>query len=130
MKFFIKTTTWEEDNESPYPDAFKEQYIKVDCIRKEYYDNAYKGDDSEWKERGKNHRTNGEWMERDFDSMGWFVEINSLEELMKIIQITGQNIIISPQRWEAKDKTIPEIEIYNDFREQEEYEMTIEEQEK
>jgi len=117
MKFFIRRTTWLEDDESPYPGAFKEQFVYVDCVRKEYYDNAYIRDDSGWKETGENYRINGLWMEKDIKRMGWFIEVNSIEDLMKIIETSKNNIIISPKSQGAKDETIPEIEIYDDFRE-------------
>ena len=44
----------------------------------------------------------------------WSVEIDSLDELMKLVQEEGPVIIHPPGVY---DKEIPEIEIYDDYRE-------------
>lgn len=74
------------------------------------------------------HRTSGYYQENppcegakleatrktDYDRNKWSVEIDSLDELMKLVKKEGAIIIHPPG---AYQKEIPEIEIYDDFRE-------------
>ena len=49
-----------------------------------------------------------------FNGEDWFVEINSLEELLELIEEQDEDIIIKPKRSGYPFQT---IEIYDDYRE-------------
>lgn len=67
-----------------------------------------------WRSKGKNHTTkeNG-WVTRQVEDIERLtIEINSLEDLMKIVNEFGQCVVSPPD-----DIRAPSIEIYDDYRE-------------
>lgn len=68
---------------------------------------AYYGENTDWwYSNGRNHRVENGHIKRDFDDEAWYVEISSLDELMKFIDKYGCIVV-----------SLSSIEIYDDYRE-------------
>lgn len=67
----------------------------------------------DWYKKGKNHRVEQGHIVREFDDRAWFVEINSLDELLAFKEKYGQ-LIVGDYLF---NHTIPSIEIYDGYRE-------------
>ena len=114
MKYQVRRTNSYEGQ--PCPEAYEDAYIRFDVRTAD--DPAkiprHRNQPTDWwYSEGRNHRVEHGRIVRDFDARGWFVDINSLEELMAFYQRHGR-IIIFPS-WD--NYTIPCIEIYDDYRE-------------
>jgi hypothetical protein len=68
-----------------------------------------------WYAEGINHRVEGGRIKRDFpdDAEGWFVEIETLDDLMRLVDRNGS--IIVNRAWD--NDSVRTIEIYDDYRE-------------
>ena len=51
---------------------------------------------------------------KPFDTEGWFIEINTLEELIKFFNYCNNDLIITQSMYNHK---LLELEIYDDYRE-------------
>lgn len=118
MKFKVRRTSlW--DNEKPCKEAFQETYsrIEVRTLRSfEEFDEKFGEREGSWLLKGINHCINEMgYIQREFPDgeVGWFVEINTLEELLNFREKYG-NIVIT-KAWE--NPSILELEIYDDYRE-------------
>ena len=112
MKFRVERTRMSDDK--PCDGAYESDYIRVDewevddpfKLKSSYYCYGEK-----WYKQGKNHRVEDGHIKRDLDDHGWFIDIESLEELVKLMERVGENIII------MNDEGILAIEIYDNYRE-------------
>jgi hypothetical protein len=65
-----------------------------------------------WRSKGINHRVDSRgYIQREDEREGFLIEIKSLEELLELIAEVDCPVVIS------KDNPMPEIEIYDDYRE-------------
>jgi hypothetical protein len=115
MKFRVsRTSIWSEA--FPCEEAKKEPYIRIDRRTSDAPEKipAFAGKDPEWwYSEGRNHRVVNGMIEREFDTEGWFIEINTLEELMAFEGKYGK-VIVS----RAPDAdNMNTIEIYDGWRE-------------
>jgi len=113
MKFEITRTTYSFDAEAPpHPKAFLEEVIVEEkLIFYQQLPQSIKDEQQEWfKEGGFNHRSleNGVFA-RDNRAKRWFIEINSLDELIAIAKEEDpeRGIIFNGET----------IEIYDSYRE-------------
>jgi hypothetical protein len=53
----------------------------------------------------------------DNDEQEWIIEINSLEELLKLAQELDKQIIITPKKYKNIGNELPFLEIYDAWRE-------------
>ena len=119
MKFKITKTTLWNDEEVPCEKAIKEKYAEIEVRTLhtfEEFDKKFGKSEDEWLSKGINHCVNKKgYIQREIPNgcEGWFIEINSLEELMEFNKRYG-NIIIQ-KCWD--NPNITEIEIYNGYRE-------------
>lgn len=109
-----RISSYGDDEVAPCEEAYKKEYIRKD-VRTfgsfEQFDNKFRVN---FKDSGKNHRINEEgFIEREFDEEGWFVEVDSLEELMEFKDKYGTLVLID-SLWNYE---IPMIEIYDGWRE-------------
>lgn len=120
MKFYVSKTSSYENELQPCEDAFREDYIRIDTrsVDTPVKIPFYKGDEQkanfDWYSNGNNHRVENGNLKRDFIDTGWFIEINSLEELINFKTKIKEKIIISNL---YNNESIPEIEIYDSWRE-------------
>lgn len=113
MELMVSRTSTDSDNK-PCDEAYQKQYVYIDRRRwktpEEITDEITK---REWFNEGRNHRIEDNNIMRDFDRVGWFVNIDSLDDLMKFIAKYG-NIVIETS---YRNHNILAIEIYDDYRE-------------
>ena len=112
MKFKVeRTSMWNE--QKPCEEAYKGQitYVQELCFKTfEEFKDKYKED---FLSRGTNHRITKHGIARDFNPKDcWYIDINSLEELLKFEEKYGEIIIGT-----TCDGEIPIIEIYDTYRE-------------
>lgn len=121
MEFKIsRTSIW--GDKKPCKEAYKKEYIREDergfASPEEFKEKL----DEDWFSKGFNHRIitntkdnydNDTHIIRDFKAEGWFIKINTIEELLKLEEKYGDLIITTLYN----NKNIKEIEIYDDYRE-------------
>lgn len=117
MKYQITTSSsWGDEDESPWKTAKKEPFPRYDtrtCTEEYYNEHLTRHDGKKWREVGTDHTVlpDGNIRRTMEDENVWVVEINTLEELMKLQEECGHSIIISSRN------PIPSIEIYDGYRE-------------
>jgi len=109
MEFLCtRTSEWYE---KPCEEAYEKEFFRVDVryATKPEDIPCYKNNPSKWYEEGENHRVEGGKIKRDLKNRGWFIAVESLEELVTFIKKHGR-VIVS-----VEDNST--IEIYDDYRE-------------
>lgn len=112
MKFLVtRTSDWLG---KPCEEAYKAEYARLDIRRfktPEEYNRKFK---DKWEERGNNHRINERGLiQREFTDNDWFIDINTLDELLKFKDKYG-SIVIEDS---FENKSITSLEIYDSHRE-------------
>lgn len=111
MKFYVsRTSMWDG---KPCEEAFQEKYVRVD---KRTVNNPKKlkcSDSETWYMEGTNHRVVNGRIARDFEATGWFINIDSLADLMKFIKKYGDIAITTF----VYNDAYYNLEIYDDWRE-------------
>lgn len=112
MKFKIsRTSTY---CNQPCIEAVKEKCISIDERTVNSPDKLnFKYDRENWFTEGTNHRIEDGHIKRDIEDEDWFIEVNTLEDLIEFQEKYGD--IIIQKSWD--NDTIKEIEIYDDYRE-------------
>jgi hypothetical protein len=100
------------DNSKPCEEAFERKFTEID---ERFVDDptkipAYSGTSEWWTEHGSNHRIEKGHIKRDFEKMGWFVEIKDSNDILAFQKKYG-SIIIQPA---PENPAITEI-IINDI---------------
>lgn len=114
MKFLISRTS-EWGDKQPYKNAYLETFARIDeRVVDDPSKLNYKPDRENWYSNGSNHRVENGHIKRDFVSEGWFINLNSLEELLEFKKEVGEDIVIQDS-W--MNDGILEIEIYDTYRE-------------
>ena len=117
MKFIIDRSSlgWWLAKKAPYDGAIMETCIRVDERTTDAPEKvpSHNGETEWWYEKGRNHRVEDGHIKRDFDAQAWFIEINSLEELLALIANEGDIVV----GYSNMNSDIPYIEIYDDYRE-------------
>jgi hypothetical protein len=120
LKFIVTRTSVCGDCTPPCDGAVLEDcaYVDVrtvDCPTKIL---AYQGNPEkakyEWYKKGKNHRVENGFIKRDLDDKAWFIEINSLEEMVELMKRVENPIILQSS---YKNDNFLELEIYDYYRE-------------
>lgn len=113
MKFYISRTSSGDDK--PHERAYRDKYIRIDTRTVDDPSKLnHPSDKTNWYKQGKNHRVIDGYIKRDFDDEGWFIDIETLDELIKFENETKSNLIIGKCFWNTE---INSIEIYDDWRE-------------
>lgn len=116
MKFLVTRTSGFgfREKDKPCKNAIKKYYTVVD---ERTIDNPMKNPfiGESWYKNGTRHRVENGHIKRNLRKKGWFIEINSLEELIEFQKEYGR-IIIEETYLPALDGTL-KIEIYDDYRE-------------
>jgi hypothetical protein len=114
MKFRITRTSGScVDEAKPYKKAVKGTYLYTHTrtVSEEEFNRKFADREGLWRSKGINHRVDSRgYIQREDERDGFLIEINSLEELVAFIDEVGEIII-------SKDNPMPEIEIYDDYRE-------------
>lgn len=117
MKFRIDRTSGYEENEAPCDGAFQDTYARVDirtvCDPAKIYRRETQNTDW-WYKEGLNHRVLNGNIARDYPGeVGWFMNIDSLEDLLRFADKYGELIIGRSYG----DPNLCSIEIYDTYRE-------------
>jgi hypothetical protein len=112
MKFMVsRTSNWDLE-EQPCEEAVKETYTSTDTRIVDDPSKLNYGSD-EWYTKGTNHRVENGMIKRDFpDFEAWFIEIDSLDELLQFFR-KYERLVIQ----EHYGSDFIKIEIYDDYRE-------------
>ena len=115
-KFRIKRTTLWDDEVCPIEGAVREKCDSIErrtCTEAEF-DRKFSAREGLWRSKGVNHSTyqDGKYIQRIHPdaAVKWFIEISSLDDLRKLEEAGGSELIIS-----FDDQ--PKIEIYDGYRE-------------
>jgi len=119
MKFKITRTSILGNDRKPCKEAIKERYTRIE-VRTfesfEEFDKKFGEIEGNWLSKGINHSVNQQgYIQREFpnDAVGWFVEINTLDELLKFQEKYGD--VILTRDW--NNPQVFKLEIYDDYRE-------------
>lgn len=111
---FIVTRTSIYGNKRPCKEAKRAPYTRID--ERTFNDPAkidWVGGLEEWYGNGTNHRVTNGHIQRDFEDSAWFVEFESLDDLMAFVNRYGAVVI---GEWYS-NHDIRYIEIYDGYRE-------------
>ena len=115
MKFILTRTSAVLDDitEKPCEGATFEPYTRID---ERTVDDPMKNKHigKSWYQQGKNHRVENGHIKRDFDGMAWFMEINSVDDLVAFAKKHGDIVVTTGK---SVNPAIPRIEIYDHWRE-------------
>ena len=117
MEFLLTSTIGGVENQ--IPNAIIKKYKKVDVryfSSFEEFDKLLSRMEGNWLSKGVNHKTSKGRIQREFPNgaEGYFIEINSIEELLEFHKKVGSELIITSA---TNNESIPAIEIYNYYRE-------------
>ena len=110
-----RTSGHYSDEASPVKGAVREKYTRIDertCNDPKKIP-AHRGGDGDWYERGTNHRVEKGRIRRDFEAEAWFLDVDSLDALLKLADKNGEVIV----GWCSNNSSIRQLEIYDDYRE-------------
>jgi len=115
MKFIIsRTSEWGDD--SPHNNAKKEfvEHWRTRTCSEDEFNKIFSSREGLWRNKGKDHTVTekGYIKRRESDVEVWIIEINTLEELIKLS--SENQIIVGPI---SEMHNLPTIEIYDDYRE-------------
>ena len=94
MEFLIHRTSDYKEKQSPCEKAILKDFVCTQKSRKSYYDKKPEKL-SEWLSEGCNHRGDGEFLKREMPAVGWFITLNTLEELLELRKQCGSRLIIN-----------------------------------
>ena len=116
MEFIVRRASEWDDEKSPCEEARRDSIVCVETRTihtPEEFDVRFANREGKWLSVGANHRVdkNG-WITRDNGMIDvWFVEINTLDELMKFCEKYGDIVITNSIR----NETYKKILIYDDY---------------
>jgi hypothetical protein len=115
MRFEVsRTSIWQE--EKPCPEARRVKGVRIDLRTADDPSKipAYEGKSTAWwYGKGRNHRVENGYIQRDFPTKYWVVDFETLEELMAFYKKYCP-LILHPS---FDDESMPCLEIYDDYRE-------------
>lgn len=117
MKFLVRRTSDYSNKPCDEAEFGKYDIIDIRTLNSpEEYDRILSKNNGTWYSKGENHCINDDgYIQRTFTGAGngWFITINTLEELLEFKNKYG-NIIIGEC---SSNRCIQGIEIYDDYRE-------------
>lgn len=110
MEFMVRRTS--EHDSKPCKEAYQKSYTRIDeRTVNDPMKNPHIG--AEWYTKGSNHRVERGHIKRDFEATGWFIQFDTLDDLMKFGEKYG-SLVIEPC-WD--NPSITQVEIYDYYRE-------------
>lgn len=91
-------------------------YIEVRSLTEEEFNEKFSHLEGLWRSKGINHKSGDGMIERTFPNkkVGWFLEIDTLQELIGFMKKVDEDIVIHKNDW---NHDILELEIYDTWRE-------------
>lgn len=113
MEFEV-TRTSSRSNVQPCKGAVQKDCIRTDVRTFKSPEDFQKRLNQDWFADGDNHRKlKGGGIARDLPTKAWFIEVNSLDDLMQMYHKLGDLVI--RESWRRTGEAC--IEIYDDYRE-------------
>ena len=117
MEFLLTSTSGEVEKQ--IPNTTIKKYTKREvrtCSTFEEFDKRFSRREGTWLSKGVNHKISKGRIQREFPNVaeGYFIEINSIEELLELQKEVRSELIITSA---ADNESILAIEIYNNYRE-------------
>ena len=113
MRFMI-TRTSENRHRCPHPSARKEKFIRID--ERTVDDPSMLPALVDWYSSGTNHRVEDGHIKRDFEDEGWFIDVSTLEDLLRLVDEMGSPVMVDCD-CDWNNPTIWSLEIYDGYRE-------------
>lgn len=115
MKFLLTRTSTGVEESKPHEKAYLDTYIRVDTRSVDDPSKCHYDFDREtWYTEGTNHRVENGFIMRDIKECAWYINFNTLEELIELKKEVGTELILSDSIYE---ENVFSIEIYDDYRE-------------
>ena len=117
MEFLLTSTSGRVETRIPNTVIKKYKKVEVRYISSfEKFDELFSRTEGSWLSKGVNHKKSKGRIQREFPNgaEGYFIEINSIEELLEFHRKVGCELIITSA---TNNESIPAIEIYNYYRE-------------
>lgn len=118
MKFKVERTSLHGKCEKPCEGVKLENYDYIErrTYTEKEFNRKFAQSEGLWRNKGINHTNYERGIKRTFTNAknGWFIELNTLEELISFIEKVGEEVIIQKCCYNTE---IFEIEIYDDCRE-------------
>ena len=117
MEFLLTSTSGEVEKQ--IPNTTIKKYTKREvrmCSTFEEFDKRFSRSEGNWLSKGVNHKASKGQIQREFPNgaEGYFIEINSIDELLELQKEVKSELIITSA---TDNESIPAIEIYNYYRE-------------
>ena len=116
MEFLVRRTS-SRNGTRPCAGAYRRRFVRIDERTTDDPGKvpAHRGSVEWWYREGVRHRVENGRIRRDFTEAGWFVRIGDLQDLLKLCDAAG-DIIVRLSPLPGAPGAIPEIEIYDEFR--------------
>ena len=117
MEFLLTATSGPVDRYSDKVTLKKYAEVEVRTVKTfSEFDDSYGKREGKWLSKGVNHKEANGRIQREFplESEGYFIEINTLEELENLRLECGEELVLTTS---PDYQDIPCIEIYNGYRE-------------
>lgn len=117
MEFLLTSTSGAVEERIPNTVIKKYKKVEVRGFSSfEEFDKRLSLLEGNWLSKGVNHKMSKGRIQREFPNgaEGYFIEINSIEELLEFYRKVGCELIITSA---TNNESIPAIEIYNYYRE-------------
>lgn len=103
-------------DEQPIDEAYDKEYTTIDirtCRTFEEFDKKLARTEGKFTSRGEKHKEVDGYIQREFPKggMGWFIKIDSIDDILKLQDKYGK--IIIRKCWD--NKNIYELEIYDHY---------------
>lgn len=113
MEYLVSRTSFWMD-EKPADECYWKEYISFDVRTFDSFDKYDAKFKDNFKDRGFDHCINDRgYIQRSFNREGWFINIDTIEELNNFIEEKGSVVIETHHA----NENILEIEIYDSYRE-------------
>ena len=117
MEFLLTSTSGAVEERIPNTVIKKYKKVEVRSFSSfEEFDKRFSRIEGTWLSKGVNHKASKGRIQREFPngSEGYFIEINSIEELLEFQREVRNELVIT---FANDNESIPAIEIYNYYRE-------------
>lgn len=113
MRFKVERTSCMFDlDKKPCEGVELNDVIRIDTRNvSDPKDLRYRDAETEWYSHGMNHRIENGYIKRDFVDQTWTRDFETLDEIVLFMKSIGGEFVI------RCDNSIPEIEIYDTYRE-------------
>lgn len=118
MKYIVERTSDMNNKIPPCEGVYKgkAEYIQTRTCSENYFNEHHSEREGLWRDHGFDHKeTENGWITRRMEDVDvWFIDLNTMDDLMKFIENNGGSVVIEKYWQNEKDWC---IEIYDGYRE-------------